>query len=222
MAGELETLDLDDEPLARRVARHHYDRLLMLSDGVFAIAITLLSLELRPPEVWSGSLVDLVTGRWRALFGYVFGFFVVGAFWFAHRTLFARLRRIDTPATVLSLLLLLLVAMAPATAALVAEHGPVKAIRVYMILVSATGGVQALLWGYAAFVGDLVDATIERDERRMIFGQLIIAPVICGLWAALQPKAGAPTAPSLIIALAAFALLARRISGRWRRGRTAR
>ena len=86
MAGEPETLDLDDEPLARRLARHHYDRLLMLSDGVFAIAITLLALELRPPEHWSGGLWDLLVERWRALFGYVFGFLIVGAFWFSHAT----------------------------------------------------------------------------------------------------------------------------------------
>ena len=220
MAGEPETLDMD-EPLDRRMARHRYDRMLMLSDGVFAIAITLLSLELRPPEVWSGSLLDLVTGQWRALFGYVFGFVIVGAFWFTHRILFARLRRIDTPATILSLMLLLLVAMAPATAALVAAHGPIKAIRVYLILVSAAGGVQALLWGYAAFVGGLVDATIGRHERITILGRLLVAPVLFGVWAAFQHEGRGPAEPSLLVALAGVILVGRRLLDRRRRIRAA-
>jgi uncharacterized membrane protein len=89
VAGEPETLD-SDEPLARKIHRHNYDRLLMLSDGVFAIAITLLVLDLRPPQQWSGSLLDLVRNSWRALFGYVFGFAAVAGFWTAHRALFAR------------------------------------------------------------------------------------------------------------------------------------
>ncbi len=45
MAGEPETLDTD-EPLERRRHRHWFDRLIMLSDGVFSIAITLVAFDL--------------------------------------------------------------------------------------------------------------------------------------------------------------------------------
>jgi uncharacterized membrane protein len=177
MAGEPETLD-SDEPLVRKVRRHNYDRLLMLSDGVFAIAITLLVLDVRPPQQWNGDLVELVRQAWRALFGYVFGFLAVGGFWVAHRGMFARIRHIDGPATVLSLALLLFVGLVPAAAALVSEHGPTKGIPAYLLLVATIAAVQATLWIYAAFVGDLVDEALPARDRHIRTVILLIPFVI--------------------------------------------
>jgi len=164
MAGEIETLDTS-EPLTRKVRRHNYDRLIMLSDGVFAIAITLLVLDVRPPRVWGGSFVDLVQTEWRALFGYVFGFAAVGGFWVAHRAVFARMRHVDGVATGLSLALLMFVGLVPAAAALVSEHGPTKGIPAYLVLVATISGIQTMLWAYAAFAGGLVDDALPTSDR---------------------------------------------------------
>lgn len=177
MAGEPETLD-SDEPLDRKVRRHNYDRLLMLSDGVFAIAITLLVLDVRPPQHWNGDLVELVKQSWRPLFGYVFGFLAVGGFWVAHRGMFARIRHIDGPATGLSLALLLLVGLVPAAAALVSEHGPTKGIPAYLLLVAAIAAVQTALWTYAAFIGGLVDQAFPIGDRLIRTVVLLIPFVI--------------------------------------------
>ena len=105
MAGEPESLHIH-EPLKARVERHDYDRLLMLSDGVFAIAITLLALELRLPSGWDGSVESLMGATGRPLLGYLFGFGLVGIFWFMHRRLFAQLEQVDRVITILNLLLL--------------------------------------------------------------------------------------------------------------------
>jgi biotin transporter BioY len=78
MAGEPESLHTK-EPLKQRTIRHDYDRLLMLSDGVFAIAITLLALDLTLPVHWDGSLEGLASATGRPLIGYLFGFVLVGA-----------------------------------------------------------------------------------------------------------------------------------------------
>ncbi|NUQ17636.1 MAG: DUF1211 domain-containing protein [Sphingomonas sp.] len=78
MAGEPESLHIH-EPLRARVDRHNYDRLLMLSDGVFAIAI---ALELKLPNHWDGSAGALLGATGRPLVGYLFGFALVGVFWF--------------------------------------------------------------------------------------------------------------------------------------------
>jgi uncharacterized membrane protein len=177
MAGELEELSRD-EPLAEHVRRHAYDRTIMLSDGVFAIAITLLALELRPPEHWDGDLGHLLLATWRSLFAYVFGFAIVGVYWFAHRTLFARIRRVDGPLTVLSLVQLCLVAITPPVAALVGEAGPGKAIKVYFLLIAAIGAVQALLWAYAAFAAHLTDPRLPTGETRLIQIQLAVPPLM--------------------------------------------
>ena len=162
--AEIETLTVD-EPLAERIERHNFDRLLMLSDGVFAIAITLLTLELKPPQRWDGAADTLVIGMWRPLFAYSAGFTIIGGFWIVHRQLFAKLRRVDTPATLFSLLLLFLIALVPAVAMLMGEYGPARSMLVYLIMVAAISVVQLALWAYAAVVVDLADPSLDRRAR---------------------------------------------------------
>jgi uncharacterized membrane protein len=209
MAGEPETLSTQ-EPLAAHVERHHYDRLLMLSDGVFAIAITLLVLEIRPPEHWDGTLASLIAGTWRALFGFAFGFAVVGGFWTSHRGLFARIRRVDPIATVLSLLFLLFVSLVPAAASLVARFGPAKGMLPYLLLATAIGTVQLALWAYAALWAGLVDPAVSRRDRWTRTGALAIAPALLGLLLALRSLHMGDTLAYPILALIVAALVLRR------------
>jgi uncharacterized membrane protein len=206
MAGEPELLS-GDEPLEEHVRRHRYDRTIMLADGVFAIAITLLALELRPPEHWDGDLSHLLAATWRSLFAYIFGFAIVGAFWVAHRGLFARIRRVDGPLTFLALLQLCLIAMTPAVAALVGEAGPGKSLTVYFMLIVGLGGCQALIWAYAAFVGDLVDSGVDGRERRLTQLRLAVPPLLFLALLAAQ-LAGRYEGAALPIAIAALAALA--------------
>lgn len=162
--AEIETLTVD-EPLPERIERHNFDRLLMLSDGVFAIAITLLALELRPPEHWEGGVNALIAQMWRPLFAYSAGFMIIGGFWIVHRRLFAKLRRVDTIATILSLLLLFEIALVPAVAMLMGEHGPSRSMLVYLMMVAAISIVQLALWTYAAMVAGLADPSLDRQAR---------------------------------------------------------
>lgn len=162
--AEIETLTVD-EPLDERIERHNFDRLLMLSDGVFAIAITLLALELRPPEHWRGGVDELVAAMWRPLFAYSAGFLIIGGFWIVHRRIFAKLRRVDAIATILALLLLFLVAAVPAVAMLIAEHGPTHSMVVYLMMVAAISVAQFALWSYAALIADLADPSLDRTAR---------------------------------------------------------
>ena len=209
MAGEIETLDTS-EPLTRKVRRHNYDRLIMLSDGVFAIAITLLVLDVRPPRLWGGSLIDLVHIEWRALFGYVFGFAAVGGFWVAHRAVFARMRHVDGIATGLSLALLMFVGLVPAAAALVSEHGPTKGIPAYLVLVATISGIQTLLWSYAAFVGGLVDDALPTGDR-MIRAVILFVPfLVFGFLLVVGATDLSPLAVVPIVVLAIGARLLRR------------
>jgi uncharacterized membrane protein len=206
MAGEPELLS-GNEPLAEHIRRHAYDRTIMLADGVFAIAITLLALELRPPEHWDGELAHLLAAIGRPLFAYLFGFAIVGAFWVAHRGLFARIRRVDGPLTFLGLLQLCLIAMTPAVAALVGKAGPGKSLTVYFLLIVAIGGCQALLWAYAAFIGNLVDGGLDSRERRLMLIRLA-TPVLMFLALLLAQLAGVYQSAALPIVIAAMGALA--------------
>ena len=92
------------------VHQRHFDRLVMLADGVFAIALTLSAVELRPQATASQSLLEV----WGApLLVYFFSFFWIASVWYQHRRAMAQLRRIDAPLTVLTMLLLSLVALVP-------------------------------------------------------------------------------------------------------------
>ncbi len=104
------------------------ERLLYLSDGVSAIVITLLILEikvLRPVEQPGQTLWDVLRhfgAIWPSLFGYVLSFVTVGIMWANHCVLFRYIRRNDHLLTVLSSLLLLVVAFIPFATAVLADY----------------------------------------------------------------------------------------------------
>ena len=84
MAGEPESLDQDEPPRGARSAAR-YDRLIMLSDGVFAIAITLLALDIRAPAGWHGSLEGCSPSMAPELSAFVLSFLVISLYWLLHR-----------------------------------------------------------------------------------------------------------------------------------------
>src|SRR5471030_2480208 len=112
MAGHLESLDAD-EGLERRRHRHWHDRLMMLCDGVFAIAITLPATEVRAPQAWSGDWTGLWGPLASQLDAYAMSFLVISVYWLAHRRFIAAILTVDAPVTVLTLVVLGLVALLP-------------------------------------------------------------------------------------------------------------
>src|SRR5690349_4070991 len=94
-----------EEGLETHIRRHSYDRLIMVSDGIFAIAITLAALEIKLPEELEGDLGAIAHVMLRPIAAYLLAFMIVAIFWLQHRDLFARLRRVDPVLTGLTLLL---------------------------------------------------------------------------------------------------------------------
>jgi uncharacterized membrane protein len=185
MAGEPESLHIH-EPLKARIERHNYDRLLMLSDGVFAIAITLLALELKLPEHWDGSVGALFGATGRPLVGYLFGFGLVGVFWFIHRRLFAELEQVDGVITLLNLALLGLVGLTPYVARMIAEAGPTRGLPFYLITVGGVFASIALMQGWVLCRPRLFHAGVDRAAFRieLLFHALIAAALVgLGSWA---------------------------------------
>ncbi|MGI9169614.1 MAG: TMEM175 family protein, partial [Caulobacteraceae bacterium] len=145
MAGEPETLDVD-EGLERRRHRHGFDRLIMLSDGVFAIAITLLAFDLRGPTAWDGRLASLWADLAPKLDAYALTFLVIGVYWLAHRRFMAMILTVDPPVSVINLIILALVALLPAATRLTHTQGPLSpTMLVYGALIAAIGACMAAL-----------------------------------------------------------------------------
>ena len=109
--GEPESL-ATDEALTAHIARHAYDRLIMLSDGIFAIATTLAALEIKLPHGIRDPVEALIAIR-RPLAAYAISFAVIAVFWLSSRDLFARVGRVTRTLTTLTLAMLFTVSLIP-------------------------------------------------------------------------------------------------------------
>jgi uncharacterized membrane protein len=88
-------------------------RLEAFSDGVFAVAITLLVLQFAVPHVTAGRLLDALLGQWPQLVTYVASFLTVGIVWVNHHTIFKGLRAVDRTIQFINLILLLFIVLVP-------------------------------------------------------------------------------------------------------------
>jgi uncharacterized membrane protein len=97
-------------------------RLEAFSDGVFAVAITLLVLDLRVAGPGKGSLVHQLGGQWPAFAAYLISFLVIGIIWVNHHTLMRSLVAVDRTLLFLNLGLLMFVTVIPFPTSLVAQY----------------------------------------------------------------------------------------------------
>jgi uncharacterized membrane protein len=97
-------------------------RLEAFSDGVFAVAITLLVLNLHVPGPGHGSLAHQFAHLWPAYAALLVSFFVIGVIWVHHHNVFKRVAIVDRPLMVLNLVLLLFVIVFPFPTATLATY----------------------------------------------------------------------------------------------------
>ena len=97
-------------------------RLEAFSDGVFAIAITLLILDVRVPPPGSGKLGHELLAQWPSYAAYVISFLTIGIIWINHHAAFSRLRVVDHSILMWNLALLLTVSVLPFTTSLMATY----------------------------------------------------------------------------------------------------
>lgn len=153
------------ESLEAHIRRHSYDRLIMLSDGIFAIATTLAALNVHIPG-HAPSFAALLHASARSLVAYALSFAIAGIFWINNRNLFARLRKVDAPFTILTLAMLCLIALIPATiSTLYLQGGGEAGFHMYGLTMFACGIVNTLMWAYAAWRPGLMFESIDGRER---------------------------------------------------------
>src|SRR5437660_9370808 len=99
----------------QRSGKPEMDRLMFFSDGVFAIAITLLVLQITVPipGLSEHQLGDALRHLGPKYFGFVLSFLVIGRYWMAHHRVFEYIKRFDMPLVWLNLAFLLLIAFLP-------------------------------------------------------------------------------------------------------------
>lgn len=122
------------------------------SDGVFAIAITLLAIEIKVPDLSQATPSEAITEiihTWPHFLSYITSFLVIGVIWLNHNTLFGFLKRVDRITLTINLILLMCVAFIPYPTKLIGEYGTLKpVIMFYGLSLSLTGIVYNTLWFY--------------------------------------------------------------------------
>ena len=201
MAGQLESLDTD-EGLERRRHRHWYDRLMMLSDGVFAVALTLLAAEITPRIVVGGGVAKIWAALAPQLDAYGLSFVVISVYWLAHRRFMAMILTVDAPVTILTLAMLGLVALLPAFTRLThVQAGSPDSMLIYGGLVVAIGLAMAAMWGYAALIAGRVSAEVPLGLRWFYFLLSLITPPLFLVLTRVLPSQQPGIIPATLIAL---------------------
>ena len=139
---------------ATEAERRELDRVGAFSDGVFAIAITLLVLNLEVPDVPAGDLGHALRDLDGDITAYFIGFAVMGRFWYAHHRLFSAIVRTDARLIVVNLLLLSLIALMPFTTALLGGYDEALVVAIYALNVAAAAAASGWI-EVVAFNGGL-------------------------------------------------------------------
>jgi len=170
-------------------------RLEAFSDGVFAIAITLLILEIKIPSSGSGDLAQELARQWPSYLAFFISFAFIGIMWINHHRLFTHIRRADDMLLIINLGLMFGVCIIPFTTAVLAAHlghpGARTAVVVYDSAYLCIAVFFNLLWRYAAsrdghLLADNVDReAAEKITRQYNYGPLAYAIAIALAWVSI-------------------------------------
>ena len=174
------------------------DRVEALSDGVFAIIITILVLGIVvPPNLSERSLAGALGELRPTLVAWVISFLITGMYWVAHRDLFARVRVVNRDLVWLNLLFLLPCCLIPFAASVLGEYpGQAIAIHIYAAVLIAAALMRLLMYHYVLRRPELLWE--QRTDTRSRLGIAIAgAPIPFYIVAAIV--AGVSTTASVVL-----------------------
>lgn len=162
-------------------------RIEAFSDGIFAVAITLLILNIQVPRTSAGNPLnpDQLTGalihQWPAYLAFITSFATIGIMWINHHRLFTHIKASNDILLALNLLLLLLIVFVPFPTALLADYHEPKYVLA-AVLYSATFVLLAIvfntLWRYASHNNRLLDKRADRRAVAAITKQYRFGPLL--------------------------------------------
>jgi len=188
-------------------------RLETFSDGVFAIAVTLLVLELAVPRAEGGvSLAQGLLDEWPSFFALVTSFVTILIMWMNHHNMFNFIHRIDRRLMLLNGLLLLFVVLTPFTTSLVASHlssgdaGTAAAVYSgnFLLVAIAWNG----LWRYCSRGHRLLGKDVTDEQVTTITRQYAVAPLSYGLALVISQISGLASVAVILIVAGFYAITA--------------
>jgi uncharacterized membrane protein len=162
-------------------------RIEAFSDGVFAIIITLLALDLRVPReslLQGEPLGAALLRQWPTYLAFVLSFLQVGVVWCNHHMMFHYIRRSDHVLLILNLMILLCVSVLPFTTALMAEYALSVEMRtaamVYSAALCGAGLCFSATWQHALRAG-LISPRADPHRMQALRFHWMLVPVLYGL-----------------------------------------
>ena len=145
-------------------------RLEAFSDGVFAVAITLLALDLTVEGPGHGPLIDQLYDKWPAFLAYLISFFMIGIIWVNHHALVRQITKVDRTLLFLNLVLLLFVVLIPFTTSTEADYFPHNDADARLAMVLYAGAFLGMSIGFNAIFewtlhGDRVYQPLPREKH---------------------------------------------------------
>ncbi|MGH3106954.1 MAG: TMEM175 family protein [Rubrobacteraceae bacterium] len=148
------------------------DRIVFFSDAVFAIAITLLVLDIHVPEIPERLVDEQLPGRllalWPKYLSYVLSFVVILMYWMAHHITFRAIKRYDRTLIWLNSLFLMCIAFLPFPTSLLGEYGDNQlAVAIYAASVAVARLLLTAVWWYASSGHRLIDESFPESTIRI-------------------------------------------------------
>ncbi|MFA5882946.1 MAG: TMEM175 family protein [Acidimicrobiia bacterium] len=163
-------------------------RLETLSDGVIAIAATLLVLDLGHLRTGGGnSVLDAVLDEWPSLLAYLMSFTVIGLIWVAHHAMFERISSVDRPLLFLNLGLLLVIGFIPWPTSVLSEFidaggaNASQATALYSVTMTIIGLLFMGMWWHLARNPDHTIESVTESQLRRSLKLSSVSPIVYGL-----------------------------------------
>ncbi|TGE26475.1 TMEM175 family protein [Hymenobacter metallicola] len=160
------------------------ERVILFTDAVFAIAITLLVIEIKVPELHHPREIDVLNVLLRLIprfVGFFLSFFIIAIYWLAHHRIFRFVQRLDNKLLWLNLLFLLSIILMPFTTAYQSEYGLLRTPWVvYSINVSFTGIMQMLLQRHLSNPALHLVEHPEHEHADLDLSRPLMAPIVFG------------------------------------------
>ena len=157
------------------------DRLQFFSDAVFAIAMTLLVIDIAVPTIKSETGENLWAGlleEWPSLLAYALSFLVISLSWRGHHSKFRHITRYNGRLVSLDLLLLFFIAFVPYPTSVISRYGDlVPSVVLYAATVAIITIIQAAIWVYA-YCAKLTDESVDAGFYAWVLRNELSTPIV--------------------------------------------
>lgn len=186
-----------------------------LTDGIFAVAMTLLVLDIKVPTVPAAQLPRELLALWPRVLSYAISFVMLGIYWVGQHNQFHLIRQTDRTLLWINILFLMTICFVPYSTALLSTYPREQiALAVYGANLVIIGLILQLHWSYATRGHRLIDREVDARTIRLASRRILIGPMVFGV--AIVVSLVSATAALVIFALAPLVYLAPgRIDRHW-------